>query len=477
MAAAPRPLLLATLLAGSAGLASLWPLSSYAFGPLLLPAVLALMALGAAIVREPAFGVAGVAALAPLLNSAVPVEALGFGQGPRPLQLVVPALALVTFVYSTLLASNSGWGRHARIIGGGFAALLLAAAVSSLFAFDPGESVNKLMLVVTAVVVFATVPIVCRRREQVLIVVGGVLVGLLLVSVQGLIQYSTETFSTQGFVSGFEVVGRIEGSFGHPNLLAGYLAALIPLAFIVAAGRRFPPGLRALGVISGGLAVPALYLTFGRGALVGLIGGTIIWLAVLRPRLSIAALVVTALAIVIAMPATLKERFDPQTSEGDITLRADIWAASLAIYGERPITGVGVNNFSIAYSELPSTAASASQRRLLHRDQLLIPPHPQSIYLQALAEQGTVGVAALLAFIGTGLLVVFRASRSSHPTSRALGLAVGIGLLSILIHGLGEVPLMSEALLPLAALLALVAVLVDSEGALEPDRFAGVSRA
>jgi O-antigen ligase len=452
---------------GAVALAALQPLTTYAFGPLLLPFALGTVAAAVAVVRNPAYGVAIVLAVAPFLNFELPPESLGGSLPTQPLKALVPPLSVLALAYAALLVPGGRWGRRTRAAAGGVAALLAATAIASVFALEPAESVNKLMLVVSAAAVFAAVPIACRSRDQLLVIVGGALLGLLLAAAQGLIQSSAGVFSTQGFVADFEVIGRIEGSFAHPNLYAGYLAALLPLGIAVSASPGFPGALRALGAGGALLATPALYLTFGRGALVGLIGAAVLWLALIRPRLSLAVAVAVVVAALAVAPSTLKDRFNPQTSEGDITLRSDIWTSAFGIYAQQPITGVGVNNFSIAYQELPSTAASASQRRLLHQDQLLIPPHPQSIYLQALSEQGVIGILALLAFVGVSLSVLYSASRSLAPTTSAIGLAVGVGFVSVLIHGLAEASLMSEALLPLAALLAVSAVLLESGPDLE----------
>jgi O-antigen ligase len=127
------------------------------------------------------------------------------------------------------------------------------------------------------------------------------------------------------------------------------------------------------------------------------------------------------------------------------------------------VLGVGVDNFGVAYEQLPSVTDAGAQRRLLHQDLLLIPPHPQSIYLQSLAEQGLAGLVALLTLIGAALTVLVRASLARSALTRLLGLSVGIGFTGILIHGFLEVPLLGEAMLPVFALLAITAAALDRD--------------
>ena len=91
------------------------------------------------------------------------------------------------------------------------------------------------------------------------------------------------------------------------------------------------------------------------------------------------------LAVVVAVvafaPDILKSRFQTDSST-DVALRSDIWNGAVEIYSSQPVLGVGLNNFQTAYERLPSTSANSSQRRLLHNEQLLVPPHAQNNYLR-----------------------------------------------------------------------------------------------
>lgn len=457
MSVASRSLTEVTLAAGVALAAAAWPLSAYKFGPLLLPLMVGAVLVVVAVLQRPAAGIATVLALSPFINANLGDPAPGADSSGEPFQVLLPLIAVGTLAYAAAV-SEDRWVRELRMLTVGVGALLVATVISAVFAWAPAESINKLLLVVTGAAVFASVPLACRTRRDLVIVIGGATCGLLAAAVHGLYQEAAGVYSTEGFVASFEVVGRIEGAFGHPNLFGGYLAMLIPLGAAVALSTAMPSQLRVLGAVATVLALPALYFTFGRGAMLGLLAAATLWLGIIRPKLAFGLVTAVVVAAVLAMPATLKDRFDPGTSEGDATLRSDIWLAALDIYDNRPLTGVGIDNFAVAYERLPSTSASASQRRLLHQDQLLVPPHPQNMYLQALSEQGIIGLASLLVFIVAGLTATFRASRSPDPFSKTLGVAVGIGFLSLLLHGFLEVPLMGEALLPILALLAATAV-------------------
>ena len=449
MAARDRALV-AGLIAGAGAIAIAWPLSAYVAGPYVLPALLAAAIAVAVILARPEYGIALAVAVAPLLNAT-------FGDAPKPFQALIPALAFGLVGYGALVGRRGIEGRNLRLAGGAMLAYGAVAVISSAQAIDPARSVSEVILVLTAIALFFAVRQVCRERDQLLVVAGGALAGLLIAAVHGLVQQQLGVFSTEGFVAEGEVVGRIYGSFGHPNFYGAFLAGLIPLAVAVVFQSSLSRSLRWL-------ALSALVLSYARGAIIGLVAGAVLWLAVLRPRLAITVVVATVIAAVALAPASLKERFDPGASGSDVTLRSDIWSSALAIYAERPILGTGLDNFPVAYQELPSTTANAAQRRLLHNDMLLVPPHPQSIYLQALAEQGLVGLLVLLGFCGMVIVVLFRASKVDDPVGRAIGAATGIAFVGLLVHGFLEVPLLSEAALPLFALIGVAAVFADLYG-------------
>lgn len=195
------------------------------------------------------------------------------------------------------------------------------------------------------------------------------------------------------------------------------------------------------------------------------------WLAFVKPRAAMAVALVSVVAILAFAPATLKDRFSGDSS-GDVTLRQDLWGSALDIYSQRPLLGVGLSNFSEGYRTLPSTLASASQRRLLHNKQVLIPPHAANQYLNILAEQGVAGLLAFLILAATAVAVAFKGCRVSDPAGRAISIGVGAGVMILAIHSMFEITVFTEISVPLFALLAVVATFValdDRDGTADPE--------
>ncbi|MGI8731522.1 MAG: O-antigen ligase family protein [Solirubrobacteraceae bacterium] len=427
-------------------LAALWPLSAHAVNPVALPAMLAMAAGALVIADRPEWGIAVVLGLAPLTNLEIDES--------KPLHLILPALAGGVLLYATLVTRS----RLAPAGHSGVAAAVIffsvAALTSALFAIDPGASVTRLFVVLTAATLFFAVTQLADERRRLEVVLYGVLLGLLVAAVHGISQQVLNAFGPSGgvLISG-EVINRVQGSFGHPNTYAGYLAILMPLAAAVALTREASPRLRAVGAATFLLAVQPLIFSFTRGAIVAIVAGSLLWLAVVRPRSVIIVAAVIAVLGVSFAPAALRERLQIDEAGGDIGLRMDIWQSALDIYERSPVVGVGLNNFEIAYASLPSTISAGSQRRLLHQSQLLVPPHANNLSLNILAEQGLIGMGAFLALLGTGVALARRLTKVRDPVGRAVGIGLGCGLMVMALHSLLEITLFGEIALPLFAML------------------------
>lgn len=435
--------------AGAVAVAVAWPLSAYLLHPAILPVLIAAFAAAALVIRKPQWGVALVIALAPLTNAVV--------AGIKPLHLALPAIAGAVLVYGLLVRRT----RLQSISPGAPTAVLLfcgAAGISSLFALDPSRSLTKLFIVITGAVLFFAVLQVADRAARLEAVVAGALLALLIAAVHGIGQQVLGQFGSAGgvLIDG-EVLRRVQGSFGHPNQYGGFLAVLMPLAVAVALTRGLPDRLRLLATAAALLAVQPLLFSFTRGAIVALVAGSLVWLAVLRPRAAVASAVAIAVLGFAFAPATLRERLQDDRTGSDIGLRADIWKSALDIYGDSPIVGAGLNNFGVAYAQLPSSVAAGTQRRLLHNEQVLVPPHANNLVLNVLAEQGVVGLAALLLLVGAGITLAASLSRAKEPLGRALSVGLGAGLLVMAAHSLLEITLFGEVGLPLFALLGAAA--------------------
>jgi O-antigen ligase len=433
-------------------LVALWPLSAYALNPLLFPFALVLTVIAVTVVRRPEVGLAVALALIPFLRLQIYAQPANLPLPTEPFRYLVPLIAFGILFYGALA---EGLERHA--IPGvfwGIVLLIVAAVLSAVHAIDPSVSLPDIFLLITGAALFLAIWNLCRTKEQVLIVITGAMVGLLAASIQGIDQHFAGVFSTQGFISGGQVEGRIQGSFTHPNEYAAVLATLIPLAVVVAFMRQLPSGLRLLAGIAAVAAVPALNYTYSRSVIVVLVAGSLIWLFVSRPRLAIKVAVVIGIAAVLLAPTTLKNRLNPQSTAGDVSLRQDIGDAALAMYSAHPALGVGIKNFQTAYIDRNFTT-SAAQQRFLHHELLLAPDAAPSQYLNTLAEQGLVGVAALAVFLLLAVTSMYRVTKSRDPTVRDLCLGFGMGVMTLVLYVTVAIPMQETSVLLMFSLVAL----------------------
>lgn len=436
--------------------AALWPLTTYAVGPLVLPAALVCVGFALLVLWRPEYGIGTTIALAPWTNMVI--------GGHKLFHLLLPGLAIGVLCYGALTSARSEARAHVGGVPAAALFLSVVALLSTMQALRPAESITKLFVLLTAVGLFFATEQICTRRRQLLVVIAGAIVGLVLVSGQGLVQHYLGPPEQFGFVDASgAVVSRVQGSFGHPNSYAGFIAVLIPLTLAMLFSGTAPARLRWLAGSAFCLAVPALVFSYTRGAIVALFAGSLLWLAILRPRVALASIALVGVVALTASPALLQQRLASTSTGEDVALRSDIWNSALEIYGERPVLGVGLNNFSTAYANLPATAANVSQRRLLHQRQLLVPPHAQNLYLNVLAEQGSLGLIALLAFAVVTLRLLARGSRARDPIARAVCLALGAGIMTLAVHSMLDVTFPGEIGLPIFGLLAVAASFLARE--------------
>lgn len=257
---------------------------------------------------------------------------------------------------------------------------------------------------------------------------------------------------------------RVRGLFGNRNILGGYLALVLPIAFSLAILPGARPGLRvALGVLA------------AAGSAVALAGGTLIALAVgfigaalARGRLAFTAvLVALALGAGFALPslprdnvATAAESIDLFNAEGTISPRITEWHAAWNMWKEQPLLGVGIGNYQLnigryyGYVERPNRNVTE--------------PDSHNLYL---VIGSTVGLLGLLAYLGLLLDAIGRAARApaGDAFARALGVGICWGLVAFMLNGIWAGLVVRGLGLPLAFVLALAGSLA-APGRAAPGR-------
>jgi O-antigen ligase len=279
-------------------------------------------------------------------------------------------------------------------------AFLAWATVSSAWAPSPGAALGAVERYALNAVLLLIAYGAIRKRADLAWVIGAFVCGAGIAVAYGIAMPPATGAST--------AVERLAGTTGDPDGLAQVLVAALPLAVALAAGRDWPPVLRALGAATAVLSVPGIVLSLSRGGLIALTVVLIVapllagrWRAKL---LLVVPLVVLASAgYLLANPSALQRI----TSSNGGTGRTDLWTVGLRIVADQPVQGVGAGNFanaSIHYLLRPG--------RLVRSDLIATTPKvAHNTYLTVVAELGLVGALLFAALIGIALGCAWRAVR------------------------------------------------------------------
>jgi O-antigen ligase len=332
--------------------------------------------------------------------------------------------------------------------------LAMAAAVvgfgaATLTSMDLGTSVWGF---VRYVEIFVVVPVALvlavRDRRDLRLVCGALLTAAVIQGTIGTWQYLTRTGAS---FAGANV--RAVGTFGAVDVMG--LATVVGIGIVVALGLALVlrGGAQVALVALAALLVVPLLLSLSRGALVATIGATVAMLLTVAPRVTLrvapfAAAAVFVLAGTLAADATAgvgprvatiaSSLTDPDRSVSD---RYDLWATATGMWGDQPLTGVGLKMFpsyrdSYAPLHLSSGSDVEDPTSGYHRQALL---SPHNLYLLVLSEQGLIGALGLGGFLfGLAMLTWRRTRREAgalglpdgrHPDGRLIS-AVAVGALS-----------------------------------------------
>lgn len=182
-----------------------------------------------------------------------------------------------------------------------------------------------------------------RERHEIWIVLAAVLAAALVVSVQTMLPI------LQGS-NDATTLSRATGNLIDPNLFAGYLVLVIPLAlaFGVAMRWRWAPVLSAVTMLIFGAALVA---TLSRGGWLGLVAAVATMVLLLPGRRRL-LLVVAGGAIVVLLVGGLAgpvaARLGASAGASPLQTFADripIWSAAVSMFLQHPVFGIGLNNF------------------------------------------------------------------------------------------------------------------------------------
>ncbi len=218
----------------------------------------------------------------------------------------------------------------------------------------------------------------------------------------------------------------------NPNILAGAVAPIVPLALAMVIERERQR--RLLGAIALAPMIGMLVLLQSRGALFALVIGLGFlittyrrWLLPLVPLALVGVLAANNLVSQDTVGQLFYGRIGTSTI-GTLVQRQDLWLQGLYLIRQSPITGIGMGAYPIiAPFAWPYSAASPG----------VSTTHVHNLFLQVALDAGALGFGAFAVM----LLIVARSAWQSRRVGHAghLPSAMLAALVVVIIHGLGDV--------------------------------------
>jgi O-antigen ligase len=209
---------------------------------------------------------------------------------------------------------------------------------------------------------------------------------------------------------------RPPGTLGHADFFANWLVIVAFFALALALRENNRPW-RTIARVTVLLAALAIVLSGTRSAMLGLLTGAIVFIALARPRLDRRTIVILAacLALFYLSPPGAKLRARVHWSLDDLRggARLLLWRDSLHMAIRRPILGFGPETFTAQFPPFASVDLARAYPDFYHES-------PHNMFLDALTSRGLPGALLLLALC----VLAFRAARRNPALAAALAGAV-----------------------------------------------------
>ncbi len=359
---------------------------------------------------------------------------------PKVALLMLAAALGLALAFKHLDAVISFWGRPT---GRGFCVAvvfsLLVSGISTLRSAEVdlswyGSNWRRLGTLTECAVVLAAFWIALnasRSQRHLTLLLRSICAAGLLASLYGIAQYFAwdPVLPAAAYESGegiFRIV-RPPSTLGHSDYFSAFLLWPVFAGAALIAFER-SPAWRFLAISTAVAGPVAILLSGSRGALLGLVAGAVVQMLLARPKPRIIGGVVLIAAIIITgfyiSPAggRLRARVHWVEEEPAGGARLLLWRDSLRLAAARPVIGAGADSFVAEFPKFQSVELARAYPDFFHES-------PHNLLLDTLANQGALGLLALLAVAAAGIAGGVRAQKLSP----LLALALLPGLVATLI--------------------------------------------
>ncbi len=268
--------------------------------------------------------------------------------------------------------------------------------------------------------------ILLKAKRQIYIAIGIFVFTSLATALDGLLQFFI--FHKDIFFGRSLALGnRATAGFKTPNGLGAYLAVAIPITMSLVMLKRKKMRYRILNIVAFMIMGFALYLTFSRGAWLGvLIGILVLFLLFIQAmkKVVVFRLLLVGSVFLLILLAGIKHTNLINNRRNTIQWRIGVWEDSLKMVKERPLFGRGVNTFMREFESY-------------RRDKGCDPTYAHNSYLQLLVETGMAGLLSFLWIIYRLFYTVISKIKNECPNNeemRVISIGLIAGLISFLVH-------------------------------------------
>lgn len=336
-------------------------------------------------------------------------------------------LLIVVFLFATVIQLKVKDLNKLKSLGKinwAIALFVIAGIISVFISPETLRALGQLKaFIIEPVLLFYAAVILIKNEKSAQTILRWLLVGASVVSMFAVIQYFTFLNLPPRFWGGGEEMLRVISFFEHPNQLALYLAPLFVLYFgmlingyEIIKQRWFYFALISIFI--------AIILTFSRGAWMGVLFGILI---IVLKKYSYKKLIIPAVLglLVILFITPVRERIGAGLGDASSIAHKDLMMAGVNKIIDNPLFGNGLYGFrtTLEQSNFPGEVIN----------------YPHNIILNFWVEMGLFGL------LGFALIFYFAAQQyKKHPTT--LKFAAGMFLITLVIHGLVDIPYLKNDL-------------------------------
>ncbi|HEB70993.1 MAG TPA: hypothetical protein ENI77_00045 [Nitrospirae bacterium] len=289
------------------------------------------------------------------------------------------------------------------------AAFVVSSLIAAIFSLNPVESFRDSKDLLQIIIFFSAYDLFSRDIKRI-----GTVFRVMTATGAGIAVFGL----FQAFNRGLDINDRISGF----NDIYMTYAGLLMLAIIVGAAVllfEFKKWADSWIPVALGLMVAAVLLSLTRNALVGIVAGSVVMVALRKPVALAAIPALMAIAIAVT-PRIASDRvysiFDLQNETNKE--RIYLWSAGLKIIRDNPLFGVGQNSFPIVYPKYRNPNVKEPNISHLHNN-----------FMEIAAERGLVGLFCWMSVWVFALWIMIRSWRQNRRDKKAdiLGTPAGIG--------------------------------------------------